>query len=388
MKHVSRLLGIMAMGVLMSGCLEETQVSESGTVADINRDLSLDPGTIICNPFESGGTVGGIQQNGLTAELYYLDSSLPQYDHVADYVNNGLKVPDVTLFFNQLFIPTRPFDRGFSTQANQMITTPAGDTLYEWFALRFKSRLQLAPSESAGLYQLAVLSDDGSVMALDDGTGQLKTIVDNDGTHPTRMNCATEALDLSQGEKIPMRLDYYQGPRLHIALTVMWRPWPTNPADVMDPLCGKEGNDKFFDSTQTPPKPTNNFNALLARGWKVLTPENFALPETTQGNPCSGAPAEIGELEASRISKNSALITWSTTLETASQIYYREEASSTWIATDIDPNYLMDHEARLMELKPDTYYKVKVRAATRDGGMSESIELRFKTTLTGDVVAL
>lgn len=387
MRHVCRLLGILGAGVLLAGCLEGSQVSETGTTVNVDTSQSVDPGTIVCNPFDDGQNEG-LQQNGLTAELFYLDSTLPHYDHVADYINNGLKVPDITLFFNQLYIPTRPFDRGFTTQANQMIKTPQGDTLYEWFALRFKSRLQLAPQEAPGAYQLAILSDDGAVLSLDDGTGQMRPIVDGDGTHPTRMSCATEALDMAQGEKIPLDLKYYQGPRYHISLVVMWRPWPTDPKKVRDPLCDREGNDTFFDSTQNPPAPKANFNALLSRGWKVLTPENYALPEVQPKNPCSGPAAEIGELDASRISMNSALITWSTTLDTTSQILYREESSSAWISTGVDPNYLMNHEMRLMGLKPNTNYVVKVRAATREGGLSESIELRFKTRLTGDVVAL
>src|SRR5688572_17462895 len=104
MQYVTRLLGVGGLCVLLAGCLTEGAVEDQTTFADFGPVESLDPGTYVCNPFEDDPIVGG-RTHGLQGELFYLDSSMPQYEHVQDYIDNGLKLQDITLFFNQLFVP-------------------------------------------------------------------------------------------------------------------------------------------------------------------------------------------------------------------------------------------------------------------------------------------
>src|SRR5690606_23109728 len=86
----------------------------------------------------------------------------------------------------------------------------------------------------------------------------------------------------------PAKIEYYQGPRYHIALMVLWREWPENDPGFVanDPQCGTSGNDRFFNYNVVPSAPKANFNDLLSRGWKVLGAENYALPRAVSQNPC------------------------------------------------------------------------------------------------------
>jgi hypothetical protein len=209
---------------------------------------------------------------------------------VKDYLDHGID-PGVDLFFDQLNTPTRPFDRGFVLQSGELLTLPDGTTLYEYFALHMESTLKLGPAEAPGKYQLALLTDDGSILSASTQTGFVE-LVNNDRTTPTRFACASQTLELGSSSRIPIEVDYFQGPRYHIALMVLWRRVSDTvdenitPSALSDSACETSGNDRFFDSRQNPPKPSQVFNDMLQRGWKVLGPENFELPAHVRQNPC------------------------------------------------------------------------------------------------------
>lgn len=263
---------------------QEFSGSESGTSVSPNEPPVIDNPDAVCDPFAEDPDYS-YRQYGLRAKLFYLTDDQPRYENVVDYILNGNSFEN-PIFFNQLYVPTRPFDRGFVTQNGAVLKTPSGTTLYEYFALRFSSMLKLGPNDGVGNYQLAILSDDGSLLSLQDQNGNWQNVVDNDGVHPTKMACATTPVSLNHQSKIPLKLDYYQGPRFHISLVVMWRPWPTNPNDVLDPLCGfAEENHTYFDYTQNPPTPQPAYLELLSRGWKPLEPENYLLEQGVV-NPC------------------------------------------------------------------------------------------------------
>ncbi|MBL7716776.1 MAG: hypothetical protein JNL01_15025 [Bdellovibrionales bacterium] len=241
-----------------------------------------DPGRVVCDPFES---VSGPQASGdwgLAGTLYYLTADQPRYSTAMEYKQHGHQAP-VSLFLNQLDVPTRRYDRAFYTQSGQLVTDVNGNAFYEYFGVEVDSQIQLADGEAAGQYQFAILSDDGAVIQMDTGSG-MQTIVANDGVHPTRMACASAPVSIAAGQKIPMKLNWYQGPRYHISMVLMMRPW--NEADHSDPECGQQGNSRYFDSSVSPSVPTSTFNALLGRGWKVLHQDNYALPVAIDTNPC------------------------------------------------------------------------------------------------------
>ncbi len=253
-------------------------------------DEPNDPGNTVCNPFGEGETVSRTQ--GLHGRLFYLPESAPRYSSVGDYLANGID-PGLNLFFNQLYTPTRPFDRGFVAQDGSVLKAPDGSTLYEHFALQLKSNLKLGANDAEGRYQLALLSDDGSVLRadLDDAAGS-QVVVNNDIVTPTRMACASFTINLNASSRIPIEVDYFQGPRYHIALVALWRKIDDGAGTdaLADPACGRAGNDLYFDSTRNPPAPLPEFQGLIDRGWRVIAPENFELPGAVRQNPCAGGP--------------------------------------------------------------------------------------------------
>lgn len=68
-------------------------------------------------------------------------------------------------------------------------------------------------SDPEGDYQIALLADDGAVLQASDTGAGFTTLIDNDGTHPTKMACASRTVHMSRDSRIPIKLDYYQGPR-------------------------------------------------------------------------------------------------------------------------------------------------------------------------------
>lgn len=362
----------------LAGCLTD-QVKEDGTVADIQpgQPTPPDPNSYVCNPLD-GGSGNLDAELGLHGQLFYIPPGSPTPATAAEYITNAVKV-DVDLFFNQLYVPTRPFDRGFVTQGGITLAAADGTQLYEWFGIRFDSRLQLAAGQPAGDYQLAILSDDGSMLRVDRGAGP-ESWIENDGWHPTRMGCSTIPLNMAAGTAVPFQLDYFQGPRYHISLVMMWRPLPANPADQVDPLCGTSGNSQFFDSTQDPPAPTARYNALLSRGWQVIGPQNYALPETQEENPCNAPAPVISATAVSGITSSQATMTWATDIPATSMVIYTEVATGTVSSTTEITTFATSHSVTITGLRANTQYRAKAFSKSTSGLSSESAELTFRTS--------
>lgn len=380
MKDVScktlKFMLIAASVITLTGCLENGDtVVEQGSEIDIVP--TQDPSTVVCNPFEEGDETSANQ--GIVAHLKYLTDDQPRYSTVVDYMAFAHAVNEVDLFFNSINIATRPFDRGFMTQSGATILTPEGDTLYEYFALSFRGRMHLGGETPPGDYQMAILSDDGAILRMDTGSG-MTTIVDNDGTHPTRMGCATQPVHFGHGQKIPFELDYYQGPRFHIAMMVLWRPWPSGgPADVQ---CGKEGNSMYFDSTQDPPTPQPAFNNLIARGWSVMDASSYSLPadEGDPGsNPCNAPAPVIFNFEQISVTTTSATLSWKTDIPATSQIIYTNQATGVTGETLADSLLSTDHVITVSGLTPNSIYTMKAVSASSSGRSTESSALVVRT---------
>lgn len=378
------LTAVMGLCAMSLGCKDLTgqSVSFEGTGADPDTQVEVEPGQqqrqgdVICDPFDDDlAGVGGRQ--GVEASLHYLRRGEPTYSSVSDYFVHGEPVNDVRLYFSQLNVPTRPFDRGFTTQAGDTIQTPEGDTLYEYFALKFKGNIQLSDSDRAGRYQLAILSDDGSILRMKPGQGW-ETVVNNDGQHPTRMGCATEPVVMNHGNAVPFELDYYQGPRHHIALMLMWRPWPTDRGDVDDPLCGEQGNSLYFDSTKDPSVPQSAYKDLLARGWRVLQPDNFVLPGQVSKNPCFEGNPKIFENQVT-VQEVSAVIEWHTDRISTSEVLVVHAQTGAEVARIKDKDLSVSHSIRVEGLRPGTGYRAIAISTSQAGRSAESPVMDFRT---------
>ena len=245
-----------------------------------------------CDPLSDGtgdSTTFTTTKNGLKANLYYYDDAqlargLPQQS--SDFLQNGILAP-ADFFFRQLYTPTRAFDKGFALDDGSMITKSDGTPLFEYFSLRFKAVFKFPQGTATKNMQFAIISDDGAVLAVEDPVTQLMvTAINNDGTHGSKMGCGSSPIQISADTALPFELQYFQGPRFHIALILMWREWTGSSFDPNDPWCGQAGNSLYFDSTQTPSAPTAAWNDLMTR-WQVVPPDVYFLSsDNSVDNPC------------------------------------------------------------------------------------------------------
>jgi hypothetical protein len=244
------------------------------------------PKDVVCDPLSSNGTVA--TNGGLIGSLFYKpdQASNSSFGQVSDFFSSGIKSSQ-TLYLSQLNVPTRRFTEGFFKQDNSLIRKDNGEVLVEWFALHLESVLKLTTRDLIGKYQFGVLSDDGSIFTITESNGQ-KTRIQNDGLHGAQFACASPLVSMDASSRLPMSMDYFQGPREHIALIAMWRKVSDSETTAPnEPLCGQGAGDNefFFDSNVSPSQPQQAYNDLLARGWKPIAMENFELPNNAQ-NPC------------------------------------------------------------------------------------------------------
>jgi hypothetical protein len=249
----------------------------------------------VCNPLGNNTTTTA--KNGLVGTISYLPGTSPQ---VQNYVNHGAALslanlatgaPNVvtepaTLFLSQVDVPTEQFSAGFPDSTGKLLSDDQGSPLIEYFALHLQSNIMLNATDAAGEYQFAILSDDGSIMQIaPSANGTYSTLIDNDGTHPNALGCAANSVMLMPGVPVPIKLDYFQGPRYSISFILLWRTGSS--ANTFEPECGVNENDSYyFNEATTPSTPTSKYEALLSRGWSVVPAANFYLPGTTT-NPCA-----------------------------------------------------------------------------------------------------
>lgn len=296
---------------MLSACTDELQFTQStkssftpsdqpdpdnSSTRDFPRDD--DPPTI-CDPNE---TLPPSAEHGVKGNLSLLP---PEAD--LSFVNLGsfwrvnplhsdellptVEVP-ANIYFSDLNVPERAFTQGFAYQQGGALLDPrdsSGQTiLIEWFSLKFEGHLKLSSSDAPGKYYLSLIADDGAKLEIWQN-GAWRTMIDNDGTHPQRLGCSNtgDYLDLNTSSDIRYRVTYFQGPRYHISLMLLWKHLDAGEEALSpDPLCGVSGNDYFHDSRVVPSVPTSRWDELVSRGWQVIRPENFYLP-TGSANPCA-----------------------------------------------------------------------------------------------------
>ena len=371
--------------LLLTGCLDQGSGSEDDTqvVAEPGEvtpplDPLTPPERTVCDPFNSGASA---QDRGLVGHLLYLKDDQPRYREVQEYIDNGHPVQS-TIYFDKIHVPTRAFDLGFYTQDGTLVTNHNDEPIYEYFALRLESQLMLAANENPGWYQMAVLSDDGAVLDLKDSNNNIETLIDNDGFTPTRMGCATRSIYLDKNTKQDMILSYFQGPRYHIAMMMMWRPLPEG-VDPNDPVgdveCGQRGNSRYFDSTQVPSEPQMKYYELLARGWKPLTNENFYFPEQAL-NPCAAEdPLLLVNFSIDSVTRTDVTVSWSTSIPSTSQIEVKNVVTGAVMSSALDSTLKLNHSVSFTGLSSNTLYSVKAISETSGGQRAESAESAFRT---------
>lgn len=346
---LSLVLILSIMSIACSKVVEEVASKELSTF-DVNM-YALNK--LVCDPFDGGPSNPGDPNygRGLKANLYYLRDDQPRYQHVLEYINNGMRA-DQFLFFTSLNVPTRMFNVGFPTESGSLVKRDDGSALYEYFALRLSSVIHLGPDDEAGDYEMAILSDDGAIMRLRGADGQYQTIVDNDGDHPTKFGCGG-TLTMTRETQRLMQFDYYQGPRFHISVIPMWRKKVAGQA--AEPLCGQSGNNLFFNENTSQPQAA--YNALLSRGWKPLDMDNYSLPASTIFNPCEpGIAPVISNYSVEDLVDGAVIARWTTDIPATSQLRYVDMITGVEELTTSDNQLNTQHEVVVTALKPGRQY--------------------------------
>lgn len=260
--------------------------------------------TTVCNPF--GGQTGAAGQGLLTTGIYYLDvASLPSGVSATQAIGNSVvnllnpNTPDVhfintNLYLSSINFPDMYFTDGFTDSSGDTLKDSSGNTLVQYFGFQAQS-VFVPGSWAPGDYEIATLSDDGSILTMTGGQADGSDfVIDNDGAHAMQMGCTTHILHITANSEIPMTFDYYQGPPVTIGLMMMYRPVSVS-GSAQDPLCGKGGDPYYFqdhdsNNNPIPAVPLAPYLQLVGPfdpttgtgGWKVVEPEHFQLPAGSQ----------------------------------------------------------------------------------------------------------
>jgi hypothetical protein len=135
--------------------------------------------------------------NSFKGDIYYLPAKTTSLPNFA-----ALK-PVGSIYTKALDVPERKFEQGFPGVSNRI----------EWFAIRYTGRFYVS---KPGTYGFRLHSDDGSRLYID-----RRLTINNDGLHPPRS--ASGNILLNQGWHDIM-VNYFQGPRFHVALQLFVKP--------------------------------------------------------------------------------------------------------------------------------------------------------------------
>lgn len=265
-----------------------------------------------CSPLGSVSVPN--DKSGLKTELRYLTSPATLEDAIKVHIRATsyfdesqaslfTKVPE-TLYLSDVNVPARAFESGFATTDSSVIKDTAGAALIEYFGLKMDTLLKLGPNDPEGYYELATVSDDGTVVQIKEND-QWVTIIDNDGNHAPKMGCMSGRIHMTRTTRLPVRIFYNQGPRWIISNVLMWNYRGTSsstvgaglPSDTQIKVhCGVESHNMFWNATTSAPQ--TYINDLVAAQWKTVSTLNFQLPDN-EVNPCFFSKYDLNPVLAS-----------------------------------------------------------------------------------------
>lgn len=225
---------------------------------------------LICNPLggttgsSGGGTTGGTpstdvpavpkSQLGLIAKLF---EGSKDWSLIDVYEQKGYEHPE-KIYFSNFNVPNRSFSEGFNIGENDFLKTKSGEKLVEWFSLSAFGYIVLPDNQDEGTYHISTLSDDGVRVTVGD-----EMLINSPNAHAAKIMCSSKLIFLKKGEKQKFRLDYFQGPRYHIALMAFIKKVDTAEGFKNATYCNKG----------TAP------STLINAGYEIISPAYFAIPD-------------------------------------------------------------------------------------------------------------
>jgi hypothetical protein len=352
-----------------------TPVEQKGPI-DLNA-YPLDK--IICDSFATASPSG--PGMGVIANIFYLPKDSAPAANLAEAFAEGVR-SERQLFLAQVNIPTREWAQGFTDGLGQGLKDESGEPLSHSFALKLRSTLRLAPTDAPGLYEFALLSDDGAVLRLRGSDGEFRTVVDGDGSHPTRLSCSSRpgtsrTVELTPTSELALELDYHQGPSRPMALVLLMR--KVEASDGPDPACDREGEGLWFKGGEGT-EPKADYLELLARGWKPLAPENFALPQGALYNPCvEGRPPRVSDLKMEEETQDGFRVSWNTDIPAMSQLSAFDLATGHTTLTASDNILRLHHSLVVSGLRPDVPYALSAVVVSESLGKGISRPIQART---------
>jgi hypothetical protein len=280
---------------LVATSLQYIPLVADGSTYDVQYTLNQGNQALAQSQYSgSTGLLSGSSSNIIqnTVEEFF-DASNP-------YVNS-INNP---LYLGAINFPNIYFSEGFTPEGGTPLMVN-GQLLDQFFSFRAISNF--IPTWKPGVYQIATITDDGSVLTLSKAaTGGGNLVIKNDGTHSMVMGCTETTITVGgTPQTYPLQFDYFQGPPVTIGLIALYRPLPTDGG--LDPLCGQidgshtsqygnQGDGYFFqDSPKAQTVAEAPYKQLVAPigqtqadsgGWTPIEASNYNLP-AGYSNPCN-----------------------------------------------------------------------------------------------------
>ena len=163
-------------------------------------------------------------ESKLAAKLVILNSNELVYKsarrHLTSYMDpNKTTVIKELFLVDQVDIAPREYDEGVLHLEHELIVDPRDNgELNEYYGIEYNGYINVKNISYEGEYQIGLLSDDGILLEINN-----QVIIDNQGAHSPRFNCSKNTFNVEVGTPLKLKLNYFQGPKVRVANTLVWR---------------------------------------------------------------------------------------------------------------------------------------------------------------------